>query len=79
MSLSLDDFSLAKRWEPPVIFISNLNKDYDLIASFYNNFIQARGSLYPGEHFNNLSPAALDKARNIYRPLLEEKAIKSWV
>ena len=77
MSLSLDDFSLAKRWEAPVIFISNLNKDYDLDRIlFYNNFIQARGLYILGNILNNLSPAALDKARNIYRPLLEEKGYK---
>jgi len=76
-SFSLDDFSLAKRWEAPVLFISNLDKDDDLDQIlFYNNFIQSRGLYALGNILNNVPPAILDKARNIYRPLLEEKGYK---
>jgi BioD-like phosphotransacetylase family protein len=77
MSLSLDDFSLAKRWEAPVLFISNLDKDDHLDRMlFYNNFIQARGLYMLGNIFNNVPQAILGKARDIYRPLLEEKGYK---
>lgn len=78
MSVSLDDFSLAKRWEAPVLFISNLDKDDDLDQIlFYNNFIQARGLYMLGNIFNNVPPALLDKARNVYCRLLEEKGYKT--
>ncbi|RJX25789.1 MAG: phosphotransacetylase family protein [Dethiobacter sp.] len=77
MSLALDDFSLAKRWETPVLFISNLDKDDDLDQMlFFNNFIQARGLYLLGNIFNNVTPAILSKARDIYQPLLEEKGYK---
>jgi len=78
MSLFLDDFTLAKRWEAPVLLISNLDKDDDLDQIlFYNNFIQARGLYLLGNIFNNVSPAVMEKAKNVYGCLLEEKGYRT--
>ena len=74
MSYSLDDFSLAEKWDIPVLFISTLEKDDDLDQIiFYNNFLQAKGLNMLGNIFNNVPAAILDKVRNTYHPLLEER------
>lgn len=76
-SLLLDDFNLAKKWEAPVIFVSNLDKDDDLDRLiFYNNYMQDRGLYLLGNIFNNVSPAVLSKAREVYLPLLEKKGYR---
>ncbi len=76
-SLSLDDLSLAEKWQAPVILISNLDKDIDLDRLlFYNNLMQARGIFLLGNIFNNIPQAILSKAREVYRPLLEEKGYR---
>lgn len=76
-SLSLDDLSLAVKWQAPVILVSDLNKDTDLDRLlFYNNLMQARGVFLLGNIFNNIPQAILSKAREVYRPLLEEKGYR---
>ncbi len=76
-SLSLDDLSLAKKWQSPIILISNLAKDIDLDRLlFYNNLIQVLGISLLGNIFNNIPRAIINKAREVYRPLLEEKGHK---
>jgi BioD-like phosphotransacetylase family protein len=73
-SLSLDDFSLAKRWKAPVIYITNLRRDNDLDEIlFYNNFIQAKGLYLIGNILNDVSPEMMDKVRNVYAPIIKEK------
>jgi len=76
-SILLDDFSLAKKWEVPVIYISNLDKDDDLDELlFYNNYIQSRGLFLLGNILNGVSPEKLDRTRNFFQPFMEEKGYK---
>lgn len=72
-SLSLDDFSLAKKWNAPVIYVTSLQKDSDLDEIlFYNNYIQAKGLSQIGNILNDVSPEMMDKVRNVYTPIIEE-------
>jgi len=76
-SLSLDDLSLAIKWQTPVILVSELKKDTDLDRLlFYNNLMQSRGVFLLGNIFNNIPQTILNKAREVYRPLMEEKGCR---
>lgn len=76
-SLSLDDLSLAQKWQAPVILVSNLEKDIDLDRLLlYNDLMQAKGINLLGNIFNNIPHTILNKAREVYQPLLEEKGYK---
>ena len=73
-SISLDDFSLAKKWKCPVIYITSLRRDNDLDEIlFYNNYIQAKGLYLIGNILNDVSPEKMDKVRNVYAPIMKEK------
>jgi BioD-like phosphotransacetylase family protein len=73
-SLALDDFSLAKRWKAPIIYITNLRRDNDLDEIlFYNNYIQAKGLYLIGNILNDVTPEMMDKVRNVYAPIIKEK------
>lgn len=76
-SLSLDDLSLAAKWQTPVILVSELKRDTDLDRLlFYNNLMQSRGVFLLGNIFNNIPQTILNKAHEVYRPLLEEKGYR---
>lgn len=76
-SLSLDDLSLAAKWQTPVILVSELKRDTDLDRLlFYNNLMQSRGVFLLGNIFNNIPQTILNKAREVYHPLLEEKGFR---
>jgi BioD-like phosphotransacetylase family protein len=76
-SLSLDDLSLAAKWQTPVVLVSKLKRDTDLDRLlFYNDLMQSRGVFLLGNIFNNIPQTILNKAREVYRPLLEEKGYR---
>lgn len=71
-----DDFSLAERWGAGVIYVLKADSDFDLdMGLLYGELWECRKIRVIGTLLNNISRTQLDKAKGIYKPLLEEKKL----
>ncbi|MEW5784783.1 MAG: DRTGG domain-containing protein [Bacillota bacterium] len=73
----LDDFSLAERWHAAIIYVLKAEDDFELDrALLYLEQWSCRDVPVIGCLFNNISRTQWDKARSVYRPLVERKEIR---
>ncbi|NLY39688.1 MAG: phosphotransacetylase family protein [Firmicutes bacterium] len=72
----LDDFSLAERWQAAVIYILKPENDFELDRGLlYLDQLACRNVPVIGCIFNNISRTQWDKARSVYKSLVERKEI----
>lgn len=72
--LGIDDVTLAREFGALAMLVLKLEHDYSVDEGiFYNNYLAARGVQLLGNIFNNTVRPLFDKARGVYKPLLDAK------
>jgi len=75
-SLGSDGPTLAEAFGTPVMLVIRVSGDYDVDrAMLYNDVFGRRGLRVVGTVLNRVPAALLEKARGLYRPLLQDRGI----